>query len=379
MARLARTEVFDPHDIAVVHVMNRVVRRCYLLGDDPVSGKNFDHRKTWIEDELKRLAAAMGIDLLCFACLSNHFHLVLRSRPDVVQTWSDEEVARRWCLLCPRRRCDGRSAEPGKPEIAMIINCPQRLAEIRLRLSDISWWMRILCQKIAVRANNEDGEVGKFWQSRYRSVRLLDEEALIACAAYVDLNPIRAAVAQTLDASDFTSVKRRIETATGLAAVERELEQDPRDASPDWGEPDEKTTDSGNAQGPVDGPSFLCPLQLYERNGEVGPCASQTGQRCSDKGFLPMSLSSYLSLLDWTSRQWANGKATVTTSRTVPPILEKLRIREEVWCELVSDFGRLFSVVAGQPHRIDEHRSRMQQRRYRVPRRTRQLLADGSL
>ena len=110
MARLARCEIFDPREVAAVHVMNRVCRRCYLLGNDPVSGKNFDHRKIWIENELKRLAALMGIDLLGFACLSNHFHLILRSRPDVVETGSDEEIARRWCRLCPDKKCSDRSS-----------------------------------------------------------------------------------------------------------------------------------------------------------------------------------------------------------------------------------------------------------------------------
>ena len=62
----------------------RVVRRCFLLGNDPVTGKNYDHRKVWIEQQLQRLAANFGIDLLCFSILSNHFHLILRSRPDVV-------------------------------------------------------------------------------------------------------------------------------------------------------------------------------------------------------------------------------------------------------------------------------------------------------
>jgi hypothetical protein len=50
MAREARAEVFVPDEAAVVHVMNRVVRRCYLFGDDPVSGKNYDHRKVMIEN-----------------------------------------------------------------------------------------------------------------------------------------------------------------------------------------------------------------------------------------------------------------------------------------------------------------------------------------
>ena len=63
MARSARVEVFGPNEIAIVPVMNRVVRRCFLLGDDPVTGKNFDHRKAWIEDLLKRFAASFEIDL----------------------------------------------------------------------------------------------------------------------------------------------------------------------------------------------------------------------------------------------------------------------------------------------------------------------------
>ena len=61
------------------------------------------------------------------------------------------------------------------------------LAAIRQRLSNISWWMRLLGQYIAISANNEDGEgLGRFWQSRYKAVRILDEETLLACAAYVD-------------------------------------------------------------------------------------------------------------------------------------------------------------------------------------------------
>ena len=101
MVRLARAESLDPAEVVVAHVFTRVVRRCFLLGDDPVSGKNFDYRKLWIEQYLKQFAAHFGIDLLGFAILSNHFHLILRTRPDVVATWDDQEVARRWLMLCP--------------------------------------------------------------------------------------------------------------------------------------------------------------------------------------------------------------------------------------------------------------------------------------
>ena len=210
MARIARVEVFAPDEIAIVHVLNRTVRRFFLMGNDPVSGKNFDHRKAWMETELQSLAKSMGIDLLFHAILSNHFHLVLRSRPDVVALWDDSQVALRWLMLCPKRRdANWHPEEPNEFELNSIRNDPARLKEIRSRLSDVSWWMRLLSQKIAQRANLDDNKVGKFWQARYRAVRLLDETAILACAAYVDLNPIRAAMAETIETSDYTSAQQR--------------------------------------------------------------------------------------------------------------------------------------------------------------------------
>ena len=42
MARLTRVEIFAPDEIAIVHVMNRTVGRCFWLGSDPLMGKNYD-------------------------------------------------------------------------------------------------------------------------------------------------------------------------------------------------------------------------------------------------------------------------------------------------------------------------------------------------
>ena len=77
----------------------------------------------------------------------------------------------------------------------------------------------MLCQNIGMRANHEDGELGKFFQGRFRAVRILDEVTLMACAAYVDLNPIRAAIAETLEESDYTSVQRRIHAMTANSTM----------------------------------------------------------------------------------------------------------------------------------------------------------------
>jgi len=231
MPRLGRAEVFAPDEIATLHVMARVVRRCFLLGNDPLTGKNYDHRKLWIEEQLVRLSANFSIDLLCFAIMSNHFHLILRSRPDIVATWDDTEVARRWLMLCPiRKRKDilDEAPEPTEAELNSIRNDPDKLAEIRTRLSDVSWWMRLLCQNIGRRANRDDGEVGRFFQGRYKAVRLLDDAAVLSCSAYVDLNLIRAALAETLEASHHTSAQRRIQ-ALLLEADELKLRRQARE------------------------------------------------------------------------------------------------------------------------------------------------------
>lgn len=345
MARLARSEVFDPDEIAVIHVVQRCVRRCFLMGKDPVSGANYDHRKRWLEDRLQRFSASFGIDLLCFSILSNHFHLILRSRPDVVATWDDTQVARRWLMICPLSKdANGNPQEPTAAELDTIRNNPDRLATIRRRLSDISWWMRLLCQPLAVMANREEDQQGRFWQGRFRGVRLCDDAAQLACAAYVDLNLVRAGLAETLETSDFTSIQRRIESLPGLQG---------RPATP---APDR----------------FLAPLQIDERRDAIGPAASRSPYRASDKGFLPLSVTQYIQLLDWTARQVVPGKPG-STPADLPDVLERLGVSPRAWCGLIRDFGRLFSLVAGLPATLAQQRGRRTQRPFHARRRFREL------
>ena len=123
MPRLARGEVVDPAKIQVMHCVQRCVRRAFLCRQDPITGQDFEHRRQWIRDRLEFLASVFAIDCLTFTVMSNHLHIVLRSRPDVLETWSDEEVARRWLRLFPKRRNkDGSPAEPTGPELNMILN-----------------------------------------------------------------------------------------------------------------------------------------------------------------------------------------------------------------------------------------------------------------
>jgi len=333
MARLARAEVFDPLEVSAFHCINRCVRRCFLCGEDPLTGKNFDHRKAWLEARLKFLAGQFGIDVLRFAILSNHFHLVLRNRPDVVATWDDTEVAARWLRLCPLRKTpNGQPANPTEAELDTIRCVPEKLATIRLRLSDMSWLMRMIAEPVARQANREDRVSGRFWQGRFKAVRLCDEAAVLAAMAYVDLNPIRAGLAATPETSDLTSVQRRIETETrkvGRVPIWVGTHSDsPR---PDY---------------------WLAPIDLCKAQSAPGPQPSATGRRASDKGCLPMTLEDYLDLVDWTGRQIAAGKSSIPSH--LPPILERLGIDSANWLRLVRGFGRLFHRVAGAPRTLGQ-------------------------
>ena len=98
MARQARGKSMDPAKVQVFHTVQRCLRRAFLCGEDTVSGKSYDHRKQWIRERLEFLASIFAIDLLTYTVLSNHLHLVMRSRPDVVAAWSNQEVVARYAI-----------------------------------------------------------------------------------------------------------------------------------------------------------------------------------------------------------------------------------------------------------------------------------------
>lgn len=377
MCRLSRYELFRSDEMAIVHVMNRTVRRCFLMGQDSHTGRNYDYRKDWIEQRMEYLAKYFGIDVLSYSILSNHFHLVLRQRPDVVKSWDDTQVAQRWLMLCPKKKNkDGSPKAPTEPQLNAIRNNPTKLQEIRSRLSDISWWMRLMCQNIAQRINRDDDEKGKVWQNRYQAVRLLDEAALVACSAYVDLNPIRAAMAETLEQSDFTSIQRRIQALKeSLEAVYLGSQSDDATALVDQSALSSTLPTQLPFQPSRARDRAIAPVHLDELRDALQVMPSCTGYRCSDRGFLNMSQVDYIELLDWTARLVVSGKRG-STPIDAPPIFERLRLGVSVaaWTELVSNFRKLFSHVAGRPHIVEAHRSKSRHQRFRVPQQTMDLL-----
>ena len=215
---------------------------------------------------------------------------------------------------------------------------------------------------------------------------MLDETAILACAAYVDLNPIRAALAETIEESDFTSAQKRccdVQVKFSVGSVQSSVDEGTTDEDAgdvqvsngrvvplgDQPRQESRVGDKGDRSG-----RHLAPVELRGGASTIGPCKNKQGARCSNKGFLPISTAEYLNLLDWTARQTRSGKRGATPKQFAP-LFDRLGISAEIWCRLVKDFGRLFSVVAGQPQRIDEHRSKDRSRRYRTRRETRELLA----
>ena len=65
----------------------------------------------------------------------------------------------------------------------------------------------------------EDKCTGHFWEARFKSQALRSEKALLSCMVYVDLNPIRAAMANTPEESDYTSIQERVASRFDLAAA----------------------------------------------------------------------------------------------------------------------------------------------------------------
>lgn len=132
MPRVKRTEICAEDEIQSFHLINRCVRRTFLCGKDRRSGKDYSRRKEWIRERLEELAGIFALDVLGFAVLSNHLHVVVRARPDIVKAWSDDEVALRWFRLFPQRRdANGTPADPTEFERNAIRNDTSGLAPSR--------------------------------------------------------------------------------------------------------------------------------------------------------------------------------------------------------------------------------------------------------
>jgi hypothetical protein len=157
MPRVNRREIFSETDVQVFQTISRCVRRNHLCGRDRRSERDFSHRREWIRSRLEELAGIFAIETLGYALMANHMHLVIRTRPDIAATWSDDEVARRlWNLFPQRRTPTGLPEQPTPEELNHLKNSPAGIADRRRRLTSVSWFMKCISEPIAKRANRED-------------------------------------------------------------------------------------------------------------------------------------------------------------------------------------------------------------------------------
>lgn len=206
-----RQQLVDPDNPLYYHLVSRCVRRSWLCGFDKQNRIDYRHRKEWLVHRLEQLGQAFAVDVYAYAVMSNHFHLVVYYDPKTPQSWTDYEVVDRWLRACPPRLPDGTIDEELREikRTSMLVD-PHQLAVLREKLGSLSVFMKLLKQPIARRANLEDNCSGHFFEQRFYSGALLTEDAVLAAMAYVDLNPVRAKIAQTVAAAEHTSIFERL-------------------------------------------------------------------------------------------------------------------------------------------------------------------------
>ena len=285
-------------DTPYYHITSRCVRRAFLCGIDHYSGRSYEHRRQWVVDRIRLLSSLFAIDVCAYAVMSNHYHLVLKVCPEQLHGLSDDDIMDRWCALFkgPLLVQNYRSGENLKPfERAAVSDI---VKVWRSRLSSISWFMRCLNQPIAHQANREDQCTGKFWESRFTSQALKSEEALLSCLAYVDLNPVRAGMADTPEQSEYTSIRERLQPEFSLQqAIDDQ-------------------TECGDL---LDFKTPLKPLLSFGNRQFDEPRAG-----------IPFHFESYLELVDWTGRFIRSDKRGYVDDN-IPPILTRLEVSPAQW------------------------------------------------
>ncbi|SFQ22492.1 hypothetical protein SAMN03084138_04414 [Enterovibrio norvegicus DSM 15893] len=280
----ARSSLISIDATPYYHCVSRCVRRSFLCGYDEHAQQSYEHRREWIEKRLFALAGAFCIDVCAYAIMSNHYHVVFHINADKAKHLTQHDVIERWLAFHQGPSLVQRFMQGDKLSEAETERCGEIIEVWRERLTSISWFMRLLNQHIASEANREDKCTGHFWEGRFKSQALLDEKALAAAMAYVDLNPVRAAIADTPETSSFTSVKARIN------AIEND-KTDVEGLFPFVGNPRENMPEG-----------------------------------------IPFQLMDYLELVDWTGRQCREDKCGHIDNRT-PEILNRLGFDSVEWLD----------------------------------------------
>lgn len=344
---MPRSSLVSLSDTPWYHIVCRCVRRAYLCGEDTVTGQSFEHRRGWIETRIRKLSSVFSIDIAAYSVMSNHYHLVVRIDEERTRGWSDEEVLKRWTQLFNgplfvQRYLSDKREEMHASELDRV---GQWVELYRQRLCDLSWMMRVLNESIARMANAEDNCTGHFWEGRFKSQALLDEQALLTAMAYVDLNPIRAGIAETPEASNYTSVRHRI---AGLASIT----------------PEKKTLKADKKTPVLAGLSHHLPT-TKEQGPMLNLRIESVLQKLTEAPLLPFeptsslsagipfSFDDYLELVDTVGRVVHPNKRGCILEKT-PAILTRLGIDADMFIDYSDHLLKEFGCAVGTPEKLVE-------------------------
>ena len=183
----------------VYHLTSRIIHRRRLLGDA--------ERDVWVS-ALRRVADFSGVEVITYCVLQNHFHILVRV-DEAAKGCDDAELVRRYRTLYGTARAmwSGLNAD----ELAHALERgPVETAEalrerLRARMGDISEFMRTLRQRYTKWYNRTHETVGTLWSERFGSVLVENTPWVVGLvAAYIDLNAVRAGLAQLPEAYRWT-------------------------------------------------------------------------------------------------------------------------------------------------------------------------------
>jgi len=368
---MPRSSLVSLSDTPWYHVVCRCVRRAYLCGEDTVTGMSFEHRRGWIETRMRKLASVFAIDIAAYSVMSNHYHLVVRIDEERTREWSDEEVLKRWTqlftgpLFVQRYLTDARSEMNGSE----LDRVAQWVELYRQRLCDLSWMMRVLNESIARMANAEDNCTGHFWEGRFKSQALLDEQALLTAMAYVDLNPIRAGIAETPEESSHTSVKQRVDDLSSRAGGRKKIHTVKKVP---------ELTDLKHHPQSTKGRTLMLNLRIESVLEKLTQAPLMPFEPTSSlSAGIPFSFDDYLELVDCVGRVVHPNKRGCILEKT-PAILTRLGIDADVFIDYADHLLKEFGCAVGTPEKLVELAA-VRQKRYLRGISTARAVFDGGI
>lgn len=208
----SRRDIIREGEIATYHVWSQTALQRFLLGRDFGLKQNNEHRRAWCMSLAGYLERVFAVDIGALHPMDNHFHLILRTRPDLVAKLTDEEVAFRWRLAWPKYNEDTGEwyRYPTDADIRKLLVAPDKLLQVRANLSSVSWFVGRFKECLSKLANAEVGTKGHFWSERFGSRELVDDAAVFTGMLYTDLNQVRAGMAPSLLQSMYTTIQARL-------------------------------------------------------------------------------------------------------------------------------------------------------------------------